>query len=99
MISFYLKWTFTEYKELLSIGLDRIWQIVHNDVSFMVPSLESAGYLREQFLLPSYFLFYFVVFLGQAKYSYFSADFRLKILLYYSLIIASDFAILECVGV
>ena len=24
MISFYLKWTFTEYKELLSIGLDRI---------------------------------------------------------------------------
>ena len=28
MISFYLKWTFTEYKELLSIGLDRIGQIV-----------------------------------------------------------------------
>ena len=45
------------------------------------------------------FLFYFVVFLGQAKYSYFSADFRLKIFLYYSLIIASDFAILECIGV
>ena len=61
MISFYLKWTFTEYKELLSIGLDRIWQIVHNDVSFMVPFLESvhlnAGYLREQFLVPFYFLF------------------------------------------
>ena len=44
-------------------------------------------------------LFYFVVFLGQAKYSYFSADFRLKIFLHYSLIIASDFAILECIGV
>ena len=44
-------------------------------------------------------LFYFVVFLGQAKYSYFSADFRLKIFLYYSLVIASDFAILECIGV
>ena len=42
MISFYLKWTFTEYKELLSIGLDRIWQIVHNDVSLMVTLLESV---------------------------------------------------------
>ena len=61
MISVYLKWTFTEYKELLSIGLDRIWQIVHNDVSLMVPFLESvhlnAGYLEEQFLVPFYFLF------------------------------------------
>ena len=61
MISVYLKWTFTEYKELLSIGLDRIWQIVHNDVSLMVPFLESvhlnAGYLGEQFLVPFYFLF------------------------------------------
>ena len=61
MVSFYLKWTFTEYKELLSIGLDRIWQIVHYDVSLMVPFLESvhinAGYLREQFLVPFYFLF------------------------------------------
>ena len=44
-------------------------------------------------------LFYFVVFLGQAEYSYFSADFRLKIFLYHSLIVASDFAILECIGV
>ena len=61
MISFYLKWTFTEYKELLSIGLDRIWQIVHNDVSLTVPFLESvhlnAGYHREQSLVPFYFLF------------------------------------------
>ena len=61
MISFYLKWTFTEYKELLSIGLDRIGQIVHNDVSLMVPFLEpvllNAGYLREQFLVPFHFLF------------------------------------------
>ena len=61
MISFYLKWTFTEYKELLSIGLDRIWQIVHNDVSLMVPFLESvhlnAGYHREQSLVPFYFIF------------------------------------------
>ena len=40
-----------------------------------------------------------VVFKGQAKYSYFSADFRLKIFLYYCQIVASDFAILECVGV
>ena len=63
MISFYLKWTFTEYKELLSIFLDRIWQIVHNDidVSLMVPFVESvdlnAGYHREQSLVPFYFLF------------------------------------------
>ena len=70
----------------------------------MVPFLESvhlkAGYLREQCLVP--FISYFVLFcwfLGQAKHFYFSADFRLKIFLYYSLIIASDFAILECVGV
>ena len=40
-----------------------------------------------------------VVFPGQAKYSYFSADFRLKIFMYYSQIIASGFAILECIGV
>ena len=44
MISFYLKWTFTEYKELLSIGLDRIWQIVHYDVSLTVPFLESVHF-------------------------------------------------------
>ena len=56
MISYYLKWTFTEYKELLSIGLDRIWQIVHNEISLMLPFLESvhlnAGYLREKLLVP-----------------------------------------------
>ena len=61
IISFYLKWTFTEYKELLSIGLDRIWQIVHKDVSLMAPFLESvplnARYFREQFLVPFSFLF------------------------------------------
>ena len=61
MISFYLKWTFTEYKELLFIGLDRIWQIIRNDISLMIRFLESghlnAGYLREQSLVPFYFLF------------------------------------------
>ena len=50
-----------EYKALLSIGLNRIWQIVHNDVSLMVLFLGSGylnvGYLREQFLAPFYFLF------------------------------------------
>ena len=43
-------------------GLDRIWQVVHNDVSLMVPFLESvhlnAGYLREQFFAPFWFLIY-----------------------------------------
>ena len=55
------KMNLREYKELLSIGLDHIWQIVLNNVSLMVPCLESvrlnAGYLREQFLVPFYFLF------------------------------------------
>ena len=43
-------------------GLDRIWQVVHNDVSLMVLFLESvhlnAGYRREQFLVPFWFLIY-----------------------------------------
>ena len=56
MIFYYLKWTFTEYKELLSIGFDRIWQILHNEVSLMVPFLESVhlnvGYLRGKLLVP-----------------------------------------------
>ena len=50
-----------EYKELLSIALGRILQMVHNDVSLMVPFVESAhlnaGYLRGQFFVPFYFLF------------------------------------------
>ena len=36
-----------------------------------------------------------VVFLAQAEYSYFSADFRLKILLHY----AYDFSVLKYIGV
>ena len=40
-----------------------------------------------------------VVFPVQAEYSYFSADFRLKIFLYYSSIIASDISVLEFIGV
>ena len=43
-------------------------------------------------------LFFFnknVVFPSQAEYSYFSADFRLKIFLYYSWIIAYDIPVLE----
>ena len=45
----------------------------------------------------SYTLFYHnsVVFPAQAEYSDFSADFRLKIILYYSYIIAYDISILE----
>ena len=35
----------------------------------------------------------------QAEYSYFSADFRLKIFFYYSLIIAYDISVLEYIGV
>ena len=45
----------------------------------------------------SYTLFYHnsVVFPAQAEYSYFSADFMLKIILYYSYIIAYDISVLE----
>ena len=40
-----------------------------------------------------------VVFPAQAEHSYFSADFRLKIFLYYSLIIAYDISVLEFIGI
>ena len=46
-------------------------------------------------------LFFFkknVVFPAQAEHSYFSADFRLKIFLYYSEIIAHDISVLEYIG-
>ena len=47
MTSFYLKWTFAEYKELLrSIGLDRIWQIVHNDAGLVNGSLSRICSLK-----------------------------------------------------
>ena len=43
------------------IGLSHIYLIVHNDVSLMVLFLESvhlnAGYRKEQYLVPFYFLF------------------------------------------
>ena len=46
------------------------------------------------------FIFYKnVVFTAQTEYSYFPADFRLKILLYYSSIGAYDISILKCIGV
>ena len=48
----------------------------------------------------AYTLFYKnVVFPAQAEYSYFTADFRLKIFLYYSKIIAYDISVLECIAV
>ena len=49
----------------------------------------------------SYTLFFYknVVFPAQADYSYFSADFRLKIFLHYSYIIAYDISVLEFIGV
>ena len=40
-----------------------------------------------------------VVFPAQAEYSYFYADFRLKIFLYYSKIIAYDISVIEFFGV
>ena len=49
----------------------------------------------------SYTLFFYknVVFLAQAEYSYFSADLRLNIFLYYSYIKAHDIFVLEFIGV
>ena len=47
-----------------------------------------------------YTLFFYnnVVFPAQAEYSYFFADFRLEIFLYYSQIIAYDISVLEFIG-
>ena len=49
--------------------------------------------------LHSFFFYKNVVFPGQAEYSYFSADFRLKIFLHYSYIIGYDISVLEFIGV
>ena len=45
-----------------------------------------------------FFIYKNVVFPAQAEYSYFSADFRLKIFLYCTYIIAYDISVLECIG-
>ena len=53
------------------------------------------------FGLFQYTLFLYIrmlFFPAQAEYSYFSAEFRLKIFLYYSQIIAYDISILEFIG-
>ena len=50
-------------------------------------------------LITLFFFYKNIVFPAQAEYSYFSADFRLKIFLYYSYIIAYDISILELTGV
>ena len=42
MITFYLKWTFKEYKEQLLIGLRRIYLMVHHNVSLMILCWESV---------------------------------------------------------
>ena len=46
-----------------------------------------------------FFLYKNVVFLAQAEYSYISADFSLKIFLYYSYVIAYVISVLEYIGV
>ena len=45
-----------------------------------------------------FFVYKNVVFPAQAEYFYFSADFRLKIFLYYSQIIAYEISVLEFIG-
>ena len=62
-------------------------------------------YLRIQYVvefpLPihSFFFYKNVVFPAQAEYFYFSTDYRLKISLYYSQIIAYKISVLECIAV
>ena len=50
-------------------------------------------------LVHSFFIYKNVVFPAQAEYSYFSADFRLKIFLYSLKIISYDISVLEFIGV
>ena len=50
-------------------------------------------------MLHSFFFYKNVVFPAQAEYSYFFADFRLKIFLYYSYIIFYYISDLEFIGV
>ena len=67
-----------------------------NAIRLFTPHFCSAFEIR---LLVHSFLSKNVVFPAQAEYSYFSADFRLKIFLYYSLnIIAYDISVLEFIG-
>ena len=64
--------------------------------------LTSLFYFRDTFARTLFSFLKNVVFPAQAEYSYFSADFRLKIFLYYSLlknIIAYDISVLEFIGV
>ena len=59
-------------------------------------SLHLTSVLLSRYVF-TYTLFFYnnVVFPAQAEYSYFSAEFRLKIFLYYSYIIAYDISVLE----
>ena len=56
------------------------------------------GLLQRDILYTLFCFYKNVVFPAQAEYSYFSRDFRLKIFLYYSSIVAFDFSILESIG-
>ena len=60
---------------------------------------KASGTKKRTALLRKLFSFYKnVVFPAQAVYSYLPANFRVKMFLYYSQIIASNFSILECIG-
>ena len=65
-------------------------------LSFRLPST-----YQKRLCLSSLHSFFYknVVFPAQPEYSYLSADFRLKIFLYYSKIIAYDISVLECWGI
>ena len=59
---------------------------------------KASGTKKRTALLRKLFSFYKnVVFPAQAVYSYLPANFRVKMFLYYSQIIASNFSILECI--
>ena len=53
-----------------------------SNIAFEVPL--ASKYVGGNLALYTFFLYKNVVFPAQAEYSYFSADFRLKIFLYYS---------------
>ena len=74
---------------LLNVDYKILTKVIAKRLEKLLPKIinpDQTGYVKGRYTL--FFFFFFlnknVVFPAQAEYSYFSADFRLKIFLYYS---------------